>query len=322
VRPACGSPFHAIIRGMRLSRRTLLKTSAAAGVLGALKPLFADERPMPLRDLGRTGVKVSLAGLGTAEWGKALAEADAAGMIARAIELGINYVDCAFTYGRGEAERHLGRALKGRRDKVFLTTKTLPRDRKGALDELAQSLDRLGTDHVDLWQFHALATTRDTDQILRENEGALAAGLEARKKGMVRFLGITGHADPEVFVDALSRHDFDTLLIPLNCIDPHHRSFEEIALPKAVERKVGLIAMKVFCSGRLVGKKIASAEECLRYTYGLRVSTCIVGCTSVEQVELAAHVARNLVEMTDDERTKLREKTKPFSPALEWYKSK
>jgi len=307
---------------VRLSRRTFLKSSAAAGVLGAASRLFADERPMPMRDLGRTGVKVSLAGIGTAEWGKKLADADADRMVARAIELGINYIDTAFSYGRGEAEAHLGRALKGRRDKVFLTTKTLPRSRRGALEELEKSLDRLATDHVDLWQFHALTTTRDTDQILRDGDGALEAGLEAKKKGLVRFLGITGHADPEVFVDALSRHDFDTLLIPLNCIDPHHRSFEEIALPKAVERKTGVIAMKVFCSGRLVGQRIVPAEECLRYTYGLPISTCIVGCTSVEQVELAAHVARNLVEMGDEERAKLRERTKPHSPGLEWYKSK
>jgi aryl-alcohol dehydrogenase-like predicted oxidoreductase len=307
---------------MRITRRTLLKTSAAAGALGALKPLFAEERPMPIRDLGRTGVKVSLAGLGTAEWGRGLAEKDADRMVARAIELGINYFDTAFSYGNGHAEEHLGRALKGRRDKVFLATKTIPRGRDGARKELEKSLERLGTDHVDLWQFHALATTRDTDQILRDGEGALAAGLEAKEKGLVRFLGITGHADPEVFVDALSRHDFDTLLIPLNCIDPHHRSFEEVALPKAVEKRTGVIAMKVFCSGGLVAKRIASAEECLRYTYGLRISTCIVGCTGVEQVELAAHVARNLVEMGEEERAKVREKTRPHSPGLEWYKSR
>jgi aryl-alcohol dehydrogenase-like predicted oxidoreductase len=307
---------------MRLSRRTLLRSSAAAGVLGALRPLFAGERPMPLRDLGRTGVKVSLAGLGTAEWGRGLADKDADRMVARAIDLGINYVDTAFSYGGGRAEEHLGRALKGRRDKVFLATKTLPRGRDAALRELETSLGRLGTDRVDLWQFHALGSTRDTDQILRDGDGALAAGLEARRKGLVRFLGITGHADPDVFVDALARHDFDTLLVPLNCIDPHHRSFEEKALPKAVEKRTGVIAMKVFCSGRLVGKGIVSAEDCLRYTYGLRISTCIVGCTGVEQVELAAHVARNLVEMGEEERAKLRGKTKPHSPDLEWYKSR
>ena len=299
-----------------------MKASAAAGVLGAASKLFADERPMPLRDLGRTGEKVSLAGIGTAEWGAGLSDDDADRMIGTAIDLGINYIDTAYSYGEGHSEEHLGRALKGRRDKVFLTTKTIPRDKDSALKELETSLKRLATDRVDLWQFHALATTRDTDLLLREGEGALAAGLEAKKKGLVRFLGITGHADPSVFVDALSRHDFDTLLIPLNCIDPHHLSFEEIALPKAVAKGTGVIAMKVFCSGRLVGKKIVRAEECLRYTYGLPISTCIVGCTSVAQVELAAHVARNLDRMGDEERAALRGKTKPFSPGLEWYKRK
>lgn len=306
----------------RITRRAFLKTSAAAGVLGAASRLFADERPMPYRDLGRTGEKVSLAGIGTAEWGGGLADADADRMIGRAIDLGINYIDTAFSYGDGHSEEHLGRALKGRRDKVFLTTKTIPRDRASALHELETSLKRLATDHVDLWQFHALARTADTDLILRDGEGALAAGREAQKKGLVRFLGITGHADPNVFVDALDRHDFDTLLVPLNCIDPHHLSFEEIALPKAVEKKTGLIAMKVYCSGRLVGKKIVTAEECLRYTYGLPISTCIVGCTTAAQVELIAHVARNLEKMGDAERAALRAKTKPHSPGLEWYKKK
>jgi len=303
-----------------VDRRTFLKTSAAGLVVAAR--LFADERPMPMRDLGRTGQKVSLAGIGTAEWGAGLADADADRMIGRAIDLGINYIDTAYSYGDGHSEEHLGRALKGRRDKVFLTTKTIPRDRASALHELETSLERLATDHVDLWQFHALARTGDTDRILREGEGALAAGLEARKKGLVRFLGITGHADPHVFVDALGRYDFDTLLIPLNCIDPHHLSFEEIALPKAVEKKTGVIAMKVYCSGRLVGKKIVTAEECLRYTYGLPISACIVGCTSVAQVELIAHVARNLDRMGDDERSALRARTKAHSPGLEWYKNK
>ncbi len=297
-----------------------MKTSAAG--LVAASRLFGDERPMPMRDLGKTGQKVSLAGIGTAEWGAGLADADADRMIGRAIDLGINYIDTAYSYGDGHSEEHLGRALRGRRDKVFLTTKTIPRDRTSALHELETSLERLATDHVDLWQFHALARTEDTDRILREGEGALAAGLEARKKGLVRFLGITGHADPNVFVDALSRYDFDTLLIPLSCIDPHHLSFEEIALPKAVERRTGVIAMKVYCSGRLVGNRIVTAEECLRYTYGLPISACIVGCTSVAQLELIAHVARNLDRMSDDERAVLREKTKPHSPGLEWYKRK
>jgi aryl-alcohol dehydrogenase-like predicted oxidoreductase len=307
---------------MPLSRRAFLKASAAAGVLGTASRLFADERPMPLNDLGRTGQKVSLAGIGTAEWGASLPDAEADRMIGRGLDLGINYIDTAYSYGDGHSEEHVGNALKGRRDKVFLATKTIPRDKDSALRELETSLKRLGTDRVDLWQFHALARTRDTDLILRDGEGALSAGLEAQKKGLARFLGITGHTDPHVFVDALSRHDFDTLLIPLNCIDPHHLSFEEITLPKAVAKKTGLIAMKVYCSGRLVGRNIVTAEECLRYTYGLPISTAIVGCTSVAQVELIAHVARNLVKMGDEERRALRAKTKPHSPGLEWYKRK
>jgi aryl-alcohol dehydrogenase-like predicted oxidoreductase len=305
----------------RISRRAFLKTSAAAGVLGALRPAFAEERPMPMRVLGRTGEKVSAVGLGTAGWGD-LRDADADRMVGIAIDVGINYVDTAPSYGDGGAERHLGRALKGRRDKVFLATKTLSRGREGALEELEASLKRLGTDHVDLWQFHALTTTDCTDRILRKGDGGLAAGEEARKKGLVRFVGITGHADPNVFVDALDRHDFDTLLIPLNCIDPHRLSFERIALPKAIERKTGVIAMKVLCSGQLLARKTVTAEECLRYSLALPASTCIVGCSTGRQIELMAHVARNLEPLDESERDKVREKTKALNPDVEWYKTK
>jgi aryl-alcohol dehydrogenase-like predicted oxidoreductase len=304
---------------MRLSRRVFLKGSAA-GLLSTGR-LFADERAMPTRELGRTGAKVSLAGLGTADWGRGLPAKTADAIVARALELGVTYVDTAPSYGGGRSEEHLGRALEGRRDRVFLASKTLARDGKGARKELEASLRRLATDRLDLWQFHALASTRDTDQLLRE-DGALAAGREAQRKGLVRFLGITGHFDPRVFVDALERHPFDTLLIPLNCIDPNHRSFEETALPAAAARGTGVIAMKVYCSGRLVRDGIVKAEECLRYTYGLGIATCIVGCTRVAELELAAAVARNLEAMDEAGRAALRARTKPFSPALEWYKCK
>lgn len=280
---------------------------------------------MPLRALGRTGEKVSLAGLGCVQIGnRRVSDDQAVAILRRAVELGINYVDTAPTYGRGESERKIGLALKrteGLRRKIFLTSKTLERKKKDALAELDASLNRLGTDHVDLWQFHALQSTRDMDGILAE-DGALAAAKEAKKAGKIRFVGITGHYDPDVFVDALKRHDFDTLLIPLNCIDPHHRSFEETALPFANRKGTGVIAMKVFCSGGLPKKDIVDAETCLRYTFGLPISTCIVGCASVKEVELAAHVARNLKTMDDDERAATRAKTKPHSPGLEWYKRK
>ncbi|MFQ5844391.1 MAG: aldo/keto reductase [Planctomycetota bacterium] len=306
----------------RVTRRTFIAGSAAAGLnLAAPWPLFADERPMPMRELGSTGVKVSLAGLGTAQWREqTLSDADAVRILHRAIDLGVNYVDTAYSYGRGHAERRIGLGLEGgRRDKVFVATKTIPRDRAGAARELETSLRRLRTDRVDLWQFHALRRTADTDRILGEG-GAMEAAVAARKAGKVRFVGITGHYDPGVFVDAMNRHDFDTLLIPLNCIDPHHRSFEEQALPPARKKKVGVIAMKVHCSGRLAGDGIVPAEECLRYSYGLSISCCIVGCKSVREIELAAHVARNLRALDAKERAALLERTRPFSPRLEWYK--
>jgi aryl-alcohol dehydrogenase-like predicted oxidoreductase len=295
-----------------LSRRDFL---AAAGLSIAAPLAFADERPMPMRALGRTGVKVSLAGLGCVQVARG-GEQNAVATVQRAVDLGITYIDTAQQYGQGRSETRVGIALEGgRRDKVFLATKTLRRDRAGAKKDLEGSLKRLRTDRVDLWQIHALRSKRDTDSAL---EGVLKAAQEAVKEGKTRFVGITGHGDPEVFVDALSKYAFDTLLIPLSCIDPHHKSFEKRALPYANEKKTGVIAMKVYCSGKLPG--IVKAEDCLRYTYGLPIATCIVGCSSPQEVELAAHVARNLKPMGDEEREALRGKTKPHSPQLEWYK--
>ena len=277
---------------------------------------------MPKRALGRTGLEVSLFGLGCHPLGSGgLKDKDAVAVIRRAYELGCNYFDTAPSYGSGRSETRVGTALRSVRDEVILATKTLARDKKGALEELHQSLKRLRTERIDVWQFHALASTGATDSILGKG-GALEAAVEAKKAGKIRFIGITGHADPTVFVDAMKRHAFDTLLIPLNCIDPHHRSFESSALPAAQKARIGTVAMKVFCSGRLPEKKIVPAEACLRYTYGLPISTCIVGADSTAEVELAAHVARNGKPMPEAERATLRKATKAHSPDLEWYKRK
>jgi len=305
-----------------VSRRRFLRDSAAAGLglAAAGSFAFADERPMPQRKLGRTGLTVSLFGLGCHPIGRrGLPDDEAVAVVRRAHELGVNYFDTAPSYGSGRSESRVGKALENVRDEVFLATKTLARDKDGALRELDQSLKRLRADRIDVWQFHALSAASQTSRILGEG-GALQAAAEAKRAGKIRFVGITGHADPAVFVDALERHAFDTLLIPLNCIDPHHRPFEKTALPAARKANAGVVAMKVFCSGRLPGKRIVSAEDCLRYTYGLPVATCIVGADTKKQVELAAHAARNGKDMKDEERAKLRSATKKHSPALEWYK--
>lgn len=308
----------------RVTRRQFLRDSTATsvGLAAASTLVFADDKPMPMRDLGKTGLKVSLAGLGCFPLGGGrVPEKQAIAVVRRAHELGINYFDTAESYGSGRSEVRVGKALKGIREKVIVATKTLRYDKKGALEQLEGSLKRLQMERVDLWQFHALNSKRQMDQFLGKG-GGLEAAVEAKKAGKIRFVGITGHADPADFVDVMKRHAFDTLLIPLNCIDPHHRSFEEHALPVANKKKVGVVAMKVFCSGRLPAQKIVDAESCLRYTYGLPIATCIVGCDTVKQVELAAHVARNLKQLEEKERAALREKTKKHSPDLEWYKRK
>jgi hypothetical protein len=249
-------------------RRDFLRLGAAAGaglvagglavpVGAALPPLPVNRatfRAMPTRNLGLTGFRPGIFSLG----GQAAIEqpdneAVAVAIVERALDLGVNYIDTAAAYGGTErwSQRYIGRVMKRRRRETFLTSKTNDRTRDGSLALLEESLRLLNTDHLDLWQVHNLSRMDQVDEIFAPG-GAMDALRKAREEKMVRFLGVTGHADPEVLMEAMRRFEFDTVLLALNAADPHHLSFSERLLPMAVEKRMGVIGMKIPARGRLL----------------------------------------------------------------------
>lgn len=238
----------------------------------------------PVRALGATGVTVPLVGYGTAPLGKPdVSRAHAVACLHRAIDLGITYLDTSPDYG---SEPHVGEVMRGRRDEVFLATKINRRRKADVLDELKASLNRLQTDRVDLIQVHAVNAAADLEQVLAP-DGAVAALEEARDQGLVRFVGITGHARPDILAQALRRYPFDAVLAALGAADRLVSGPEAALLPVAVERNAGVIAMKVLGHGEFRSRDLA-----LRYSLGLPgVSLAIVGLNSPEQVEEIAAIA-------------------------------
>jgi hypothetical protein len=266
---------------------------------------------MPTRNLGKTGYSVGIFSLGgQAAIEKPDNEAVAVPIVERALDLGVNYIDTAARYGSGVSQRYVGQVMKRRRGEAFLASKTHDRTRDGSLKLLEESLKVLQTDHLDLWQLHNLSRMDQVDEIFAEN-GAVKALVQARDQGLVRFVGITGHADPAVLLEALRRFPFDTLLLALNAADRHHLSFAESLLPAAVEREMGIIGMKIPARGRLLSNWTPTTEgagpadkaqkprpgtlnmrEAMRYVLSLPVSTVIIGCDSVPQLEENVALAR------------------------------
>src|SRR5262245_15163286 len=243
----------------------------------------ADERsaanatPLPRRPLGRTGNLVTLFGLGgegvLRTYGRA---AEAVRVIERALDQGVNYCDTAPAYA--SSMDYYGAALGERRAQVFLASKTHERSRDGSLRLLDDSLRRLRTDHLDLWQLHDLRTQHDLDRIFAKG-GALEALIQARAERRVRFLGVTGHHDPAILLEAIRRFDFDTVLVALNAADIHRLSFLQTVLPEAARRGMGVIGMKVCAQGALLGPRGLSMDEAMGYVLSLAgVSHVIVGC--------------------------------------------
>jgi predicted aldo/keto reductase-like oxidoreductase len=222
---------------------------------------------IPTTTFGRTGVKVSVIAQGGARM-DLLPDVQAAAAHVRSVyELGVDYFDCSRLYWDGRAEESYGIGLQGVRQNVFLTSKTVKRTAKEAQEELETSFRLLKTDHLDLWQAHAVQTMDDIQKILAPG-GAMEAFEAAKKAGKCRFIGFTGHFDPEVHAALLKAYDkWDTVMMPLHAADPAYLSFEKTALPVAVERGVGVQAIKVFGKANLL--RTLSTTECLRYVMSL-----------------------------------------------------
>ncbi len=215
-------------------------------------------------------------------------------MIHRALDWGVNYCDSAPAYSG--CLDYYGEALGERRKDVFFASKTHDRSRDGSLRLLDETLGRLRSDYLDLWQLHDLRTQGDLERIFAAG-GALEALLAVRDEGRVRFLGITGHHDPQILLEAMKRFAFDTVLVALNAADVHRLSFIRSVLPEARRKGMGVIAMKVYSQGALLGGRGSnglSAERALGYALSLSgVSTAVIGCSTPDEVDENVRIAQS-----------------------------
>jgi predicted aldo/keto reductase-like oxidoreductase len=271
---------------------------------------------MQYRTLGKTGERVSAVGLGGFHIGKPESRDESIRLIRAAIDGGISFMDNSWDYHKGESERRMGMALRdGYRERVFLMTKLDAHTKDAAAAQLEQSLERLQTNCIDLVQLHEIIRTEDPERIFAPG-GAIEALIDARKAGKLRYIGFTGHKDPAIHLKMLAQ-DFawDTVQMPLNCLDAHFLSFAELVVPLLVERGIGVLGMKPLASGRILETGAASAAECLRYALNLPTSVVITGCETLEQVQQALRAGDEFRPMSEAELQDLLART--AAPAAE-----
>ena len=296
----------------KTSRRQFIEgagaVSLAAQVLAGTSS--ASETGMPTRVLGRTGQRVSVVCLGGWHIGAVKDDNEAVRIMHAAIDEGINFFDNAWDYHDGHSEEVMGKALAmdGRRNKVFLMTKNCERDYKGSMKDLEDSLRRLRTDHLDLWQFHELVYDNDPDWIFEK--GGIKAALEAQKAGKVRYIGFTGHKDPRIHLKMLSKpHPWDTAQMPINVMDAHYRSFQNEVVPVCLKKNVGVIGMKGlaggFPDGRIPSKTGVTVDQCYRFCLSLPVTAQVMGINSMDQLKQDVQLARSFKPMPAAEKAAL-----------------
>lgn len=303
-----------------------LSSCTTAGTPSAIK--------IPQRLFGKTGEKVGIYSLGAQATVEQVGMRDQAiVLVNKCIDMGINYIDTSAWYGmdgdssegdhlRGTSERHVGEVIKTRRSEVFLATKTHDRSYDGAMRHLEASLKNLQTDVIDLWQIHNIkgGGNEDIDYIFSD-DGCMKALIKAQDEKVVRFLGITGHADPEPMKELVDRYPFDAVLMALNAADKHHNSYIEKLLPTAVEKEMGIIGMKIPARDRIFSKGgIISMKEAMSYTMSLPISTIIVGLDKIAELEENIKIAQEFETLTADEMLAIEDKVKPHYEHLMFYK--
>jgi aryl-alcohol dehydrogenase-like predicted oxidoreductase len=294
---------------------------APAGSVAKGKYQVPSGATVPTRELGRTGVRTSIIGLGGYHLGLP-DEAESIRIVRRALDHGMNFLDNCWDYNGGDSERRMGKALRdGYRSKAFLMTKLDGRTAKSTSEQLAQSLRRLQTDTIDLVQIHEVIRTDDPERCFAKG-GTIEALVAARKAGKLRFIGFTGHKDPDIhlhMLDVARDHGFhfDTVQMPINVLDVHYRSFEREVLPVATRDGVAVLGMKPMAAGLILQSGAASAAECLRYAMSVPgVSVTITGCDSEGVLEIA------FKPMPDDERRALLARTAPAALGGKWEQFK
>jgi aryl-alcohol dehydrogenase-like predicted oxidoreductase len=270
---------------------------------------------MPYRTLGRTGERVSAIGLGG--WHLGLGHVDeqlGIRLVRRAVDEGITFMDNSWDYNDRASELRMGKALRdGYRDRVFLMTKIDGRSKGEAARQLDESLRRLQTDHLDLVQHHEILRYEDPHRIF-DKEGANAALVAARQAGKLRYIGFTGHKDPHIhlyMLEVAAQHGFafDTVQMPLNVMDAHYRSFEQLVLPELGRQRIGVLGMKPLANGLILKSGTVTAIECLHYALSLPTSVVITGCDSLEVLEQALEAARTFRPLSAAQRQALLART-------------
>ncbi len=308
------------------TRKSRLKSTARVADAAERPRHSAAPGSLARRPMGNTGLSVSILGLGGYHLGSAKDPREAAEIVSRALDAGINFFDNAWEYHGGQSEERLGRALTGKREQVVLMTKvcTHGRGKKTALRMLEQSLRRLRTDHLDVWQVHEVIYDNDPELIFASG-GVAEALLAAKKAGKVRFVGFTGHKHPDIHLRMLSQgFPFDTVQMPLNCFDATFRSFEQTVLPRANELGLAVFGMKSLGgSGEMVRAGAVTAEEGLRYAMSLPVATTISGMESIEVLEQNLAIARSFERLRPFEMEELRERCEEIATdgRLELFKT-
>ena len=277
---------------------------------------------IPTRMLGSTGVRVTVLGVGGAHAVRTDDPDGTVRIIRTAIDEGINFLGNAWCYSGGEAERRMGLALRdGYREKVFLMTKNHGRDAATFRTQLADSLRRLQTDHVDLLQFHEIIHEGEPDRVF--SEGAIEAAVAAREEGTIRFIGFTGHQWPHLLRQMLDQ-DFawDAMQFPVNPLDAQFRSFIHEVLPIGSRRKMGMIGMKSMASGRILETGVA-AREAIGYALSLPISTLVSGTDSLDVLKENIEIARRWTPLTEEQRIDLLDRVAPWAGdgRLEEYKT-
>ena len=313
-----------------MQRRSFFGTFFS-GLVGAAsaKPAKPKAGDVPMRELGRTGQKLTCIGMGGGRFHLIPLE-EATAMIRRAYDLGINYFDMARGYYKGHAEEIYGSVIPEFRKDIFLTSKSGQRTREGAEADLENSLKTMRTDHLDLWQMHSVGTKADIEKILGPG-GALEAFVAAKKAGKVRFFGFTGHADPDINLQLLRSYDgFDTMLMPLHVSDTVFLSFSENVVPVAQEHGIGILGMKVFGSAYLL--RTFSVEDCLSYTLNLPVTAMPLGFTTPGQLDDDVRIARKFKPLSPEAVQALRARAHAdfdvmggpvaHGPSMEFWKKK
>ena len=280
----------------------------------------------PKRPMGKTGLQVSILGMGGYHLGTASGQQEVNNMVAKALDHGINFFDNAWEYHKGMSEERVGMALKGKREQAIVMTKVCTHGRKKdvAMQQLEESLKRLQTDHLDVWQVHEVIYYNDPEKAY-ETDGVLEALTAAKKEGKVRFVGFTGHKNPLIHLDMLNRgFEFDTVQMPINPFDPSYRSFEREVLPVAIKRGLAVFSMKSMSgSGEALVHGALTPTEALSYAMSVPgVSTTISGMDSIEVLDQNLQILHGFKPLDETQMDLLRQHGKQYSDGrYELFKS-